>query len=55
MRLRLDGSVETTPRATESFLEANGLRSKAFEGAGHLLMIDKAKEFYDLLYSFAVL
>ena len=44
--------TESIPVETVSFLEANGLRSKAFEGAGHWLMIDKAKEFYDFLYSF---
>ncbi|MFC1859856.1 alpha/beta fold hydrolase [Thermodesulfobacteriota bacterium] len=44
--------TESVPEETLSFLETKGLRSKAFKGAGHWLMIDKAAEFYDFLHSF---
>jgi hypothetical protein len=37
---------------TIRFLKEQQLRCKAFEGAGHWLMIDNKDEFYDFLYNF---
>lgn len=44
--------TESIPIGTVNFLKSNNLEFKAFNEAFHWLMIDKAEEFYDFLYSF---
>lgn len=36
---------------TIRFIERHKIRSEAFEGAGHWLMVDRKKEFYDFLFN----